>query len=76
MHAGADGQVAGRVAGDVKPIRIGEYRRIPVGRGVQRHDLLTRRDHYSAELHVFGGDAGRRQAAQPGAAQQFLNRSG
>ena len=76
MHAGAEGQVPGRVACDVEPVRIGERRRVPVGRAEQRHDLLTRRDDHSADLYVFGGHAGGRQAAQPGVAQQFLDRPG
>ncbi len=69
MHAGAEAQVAGCVTGDVEPVRIGEYRRVSVGRGVQRYDLLTCRDHHSADLYVFPGDAGRCHAAQPGAAR-------
>ena len=44
MHARAEGQVAGRVAGDVEPVRIGEYRGVPVGRGEERYDLLACRD--------------------------------
>jgi len=76
MHAGAEGQVAGCVAGDVEPVRIGEGRGVPVGRAEQRHDLLTRRDRDPADLHVFGSHAARWQAAEPGAAQEFLDRCG
>jgi hypothetical protein len=68
--------MAGCVAGDVELVRIAEGRRVSVGRAEQRHDLLTRRDGDSADLYVFLGHAGRWQTAQPGAAQEFLDRSG
>ena len=32
VHADAEGQVAGGVAGDVEPVRVGEDRRVPVTR--------------------------------------------
>ena len=48
---GAEGQVRVRVAGDVEPVGLREYGRIPVGGAQQGGDLLTFLDHHAAHLH-------------------------
>ena len=50
---------------DVKPVRIGELRRISIGGGDPQQDDLIGGDHVSAELHLGSGPPGQPRERRP-----------
>jgi hypothetical protein len=55
---------------------LAEHRWIPVGRLDDRQDNLACRDRHAAELHILGGDPGKRENTDPDVAHELLHGAG
>src|SRR5262249_43969525 len=73
VHAVAKCNVMTGIAVDIKSVGVGKDGAIPISRGVERDDCLTRPNELAANLYIALGDAATPTMTHVQVTQQFLN---